>query len=120
MPSPARPERTLGQAALELDGDVAAGHRKVGRVEHMVAAALTAAVTQGVVDADLDQGAAALAVSLARAVDMGSRDPYAVAAAGRELSALLARLRLDPESRASENGVGDQVQEWLDRVTKPA
>lgn len=118
MTAARRPERTLGQQALELDGDLAAGRRPVGRVEQLVADAITAGVDAGHVDAKLDAGAAGLAVSLARAVDLGARDPYAVAAAGRELSALLARLRLDPESREGEPNAGGEVEDWLRRVTE--
>lgn len=56
-----------------------------------------------------DHGIAELAAQLARSVDIASnvrRDPYAVAAAGRELSAVLQRLRLDPTSRLG-NDAGD-------------
>ncbi len=117
MSAPQRPERQLGQATLDLDTDLGAGRRQAGRVEQLVAAAITAGVAAGHLDDQLDQGAAALAVSLARAVDLGARDPYAVAAAGRELSALLARLKLDPESREDTGGPAGEVEAWLSRVT---
>ena len=57
---------------------------------------------------DRDEGAGALAVSLARAVDAGHRrgDPYAVATAGRELREQLQRLRLDPVSRLGNDAGG--------------
>lgn len=56
-----------------------------------------------------DNGVAELAAQLARSVDIASnvrRDPYAVAAAGRELAAVMARLRLDPTARLG-NDAGD-------------
>jgi hypothetical protein len=121
MPEPQRPERTLGQLTIDLDDEVTNGRRHAGRVEQLVARAITAGVEAGVVDDQLDQGAAALAVSLARAVDLGARDPYAVAAAGRELSALLARLRLDPEARDRDGAgnVAGEAARWLHDVTRP-
>lgn len=122
MTAPQRPERAIGQLTIDLDDDVKRERRPVGRVEQLVARAIDAAVEADVLDPALDQGAAALAVSLARAVDLGARDPYAVAAAGRELSALLARLRLDPESRDPERGAGGVAGEaarWLHDVARP-
>jgi hypothetical protein len=110
------PSRGFGQESLDLDGDLKAGRRSAGRVEQLVARSIDKAGLD-----ERDAGAAALAVSMARAVDRGAHDPYAVAAVGRELSALLARLKLDPVSRdgAGTGGVGDQAAEWLSRVTEP-
>lgn len=70
--------------------------------------ATEAAVRAALVEANLDardRGTGELAAGLARAVDLGlaRRDPYAVAAAGRELSTVLARLRMDPESRDAQD-----------------
>lgn len=64
-------------------------------------------------------GAAMLAVELARAVDVAARraDPWAVAQAGRDLSAHLARLLLDPASR--EDGPGDKLDELLRELSTP-
>lgn len=69
---------------------------------------------------DRDRGAGELAIQQARAVDLGMtrRDPYAVAAAGRELSAQLQRLRLDPVSRLG-NDAGD-VATWLEALANPS
>lgn len=61
-----------------------------------------------------DEGAAELAAQLARSVDVASnvrRDPYAVAAAARELQTALAALRLTPVARLG-NDAGD-VQTFL-------
>ena len=122
MSKPDRPERTPGPLSLELDADLEAGRRKVGRVERMVADAIDAAVDRGALDAELDAGASGLAVAMARAVDRGAHDPYAVAAAGRELAQLLAQLHLTPESRAEPAGAGggDAVEDWLKRVSGPS
>lgn len=65
---------------------------------------LAAAVARSVAAAQLDardEGTGQLAVACARAVDAAGRrgDPYAVAAAGRELRETLIRLRLDPQAR---------------------
>lgn len=120
MTAPARPERVPGQAPLDLGLDEKDGDgrsRPVGRVERLTAAALADGITRGVLDKGLDQAAAGLAVALARAVDRGAHDPYAVAAAGRELSALLARLRMDPESRDSGDASGFDPDAWLASVT---
>lgn len=117
-----KPGRMIGQEALELDVDLQAGRRPAGRVEQLVAGSLDAACRTERLDPDLDAGAAALAVSMARAIDRSGHDAYAVAAVGRELSALLARLKLDPVSREGASpagGIGDQAGEWLRRVTEP-
>lgn len=96
-----------GQAQL-LDGDQVEQLRRVGRVEQQVAAAVKAAAL-----APVDAGAAALAVESARAVDVASvrQDPYGVAAAGRELAAQLAALKLTPASR--EGGPTGDVERFL-------
>ena len=74
--------------------------------------AVRASVTAARLD-DRDAGAAQLAIQTARAVDLAivRKDPYAVAQAGRELSAQLQRLRLDPVSRQG-NDAGE-VAGWL-------
>lgn len=66
-----------------------------------------------------DKGAGALAVACARAVDTAQRrgDPYAVAAAARELRETLIRLRLDPVARLG-NDAG-QLQTWLAGLQAP-
>jgi hypothetical protein len=96
-----------GQDTLLGDGDV---RRPIGSVE--------AAVRRSVEAAGLpasDEGAGALATACAKAVDVGNRrlDPYAVAAAARELREQLIRLRLDPASR--DDGSGGDV-EWFRRL----
>lgn len=81
----------------------------IGPTERAVRKALKAAALD-----DRDHGAGELAAQLARAVDVASRvrrDPYAVAAAGRELSAVLTRLRLDPVSRLGNDA--SAVEEFL-------
>lgn len=85
------------QGALDL-GDVAGP--RVGRVERRTAAAIAHA-KRGKQLEPVDDGLAALAVELARSVDVASRkpDPYGVAAAGRELREVMSRLKLDPTSR---------------------
>jgi hypothetical protein len=85
------------QEALDLG---AAGHRRAGRVETRTAAAIRAAKAEDKLG-KLDDGVCALAVELARAVDVGAlkQDPYAIATAGRELREVMSRLKLDPTSR---------------------
>ncbi|UUW92678.1 hypothetical protein [Pimelobacter simplex] len=81
----------------------------IGPTEKAVRKALTAAALD-----DRDHGTAELAAQMARAVDVASRvrrDPYAVAAAGRELAQVLTRLRLDPASRLG--GDAGEVAEFL-------
>lgn len=101
------------QAALDLgDGDL---YGKARRVERAVRQSVDAALAADKLDRELDAGAAALAVELARAVDVaaGRKDPYGVEAAGRGLRDQLMRLRLDPESRkADTNGAAS----WLDAL----
>lgn len=81
----------------------------IGPTERAVRKALQAASLD-----TRDEGAAELAAQLARSVDVASnvrRDPYAVAAAGRELSAVLQRLRLDPAARMGNDA--SDVQTFL-------
>lgn len=80
----------------------------VGIVQRAIRQAVDAAQLD-----DRDQGMAAAAEAAARAVDLahGRRDPYAVAAAVRELRETLIRLRLDPVSRDGQDA-GD-VEKWL-------
>ena len=84
---------------------------RAGYCQAQVAAAIEAAQLD-----DRDKGAGALAIACARAVDLahGRRDPYAVAAAARELRETLTRLRMDPVSR--EGNDAGQVQSWLDQL----
>lgn len=88
--------------------DVPAG--RTGALERAVRAAVTAACLD-----DRDKGAGELAAQMARAVDVAAnvrRDPYGVAAAGRELRECLIRLRLDPVARLGNDAGG--LQTWLD------
>lgn len=81
----------------------------IGPTERAVRKALRAAALD-----TRDEGAAELAAQLARSVDVASRvrrDPYAVAAAGRELSAVLQRLRLDPAARMGNDA--SAVEDFL-------
>ena len=69
----------------------------IGATERSVRQSLKAAALDA-----RDHGAGELAAQLARAVDVASsvrRDPYAVAAAARELATVLAALRLTPVAR---------------------
>lgn len=90
---------------------------RVGRVERAFKAAVDAATRDGDLDA-VDSGLAGLAVELARAVDVASRksDPYGVAAAGRELREVAARLRLDPTARGgmTSDALGDFLRDLAD------
>lgn len=97
------------QGALDLGGANLYG--KPRRVEQATARAVEAARLD-----DVDQAGAALAVELARAVDVAStrKDPYGVATAARELRETLTRLRLDPASRESTGTNGDLS--WLDAL----
>lgn len=69
---------------------------------------------------DRDEGAGELAASLARAVDLAHKrqDPYAIAAAGRELRETLTRLRLDPVAR--EGNDAGAIEGWLEKLAMPA
>lgn len=97
------------QGALDLGGADLYG--RVRRVEQATAEAVAAARLD-----DVDKAGAALAVELARAVDVasGRKDPYGVATAARELRETLTRLRLDPASRESTGTNGDLS--WLDAL----
>ena len=97
------------QGALDLGGADLYG--KVRRVEQATLDAVEAAGLD-----DVDKAGAALAVELARAVDVasGRKDPYGVATAARELRETLTRLRLDPASRESSGTHGDLS--WLDAL----
>ena len=98
------------QEQLDLgDADL---YGKARRVERAVRQSVDAAQLD-----KLDAGAAALAVELARAVDVasGRKDPYGVEAAGRGLREQLVRLRLDPEARHQESG-NDGISSWLDQL----
>lgn len=69
---------------------------------------------------DVDAGAYTLARELARIVDYSAavkHDPYAVAAASRELREVLHALRLTPRSRDTA-GVGD-LEQLLTELAKP-
>lgn len=105
---------TTGQDTLDL-GPV---ERLVGRVERAFTAAVDAGRRDGTI-ADVDGGLAALAVELARGVDVASRksDPYGVAAAGRELREVASRLKLDPTSRGGAND--DGLAEFLRGLSAP-
>lgn len=103
-------QQAKGQADESLPGmgDVAAT-QPVGYLQRKVQEAIKAAELDA-----RDQGMGALAEACARAVDLAHyrRDPYAVAAAARELRETLVRLRMDPVSRMG-NDAG-QVEKWLE------
>lgn len=103
-----------GQAMLDTGGADLYG--PVRRVERACQAAVAAAALDPV-----DQAAAALAIELGRAVDIASRrpDPYGVAMAGRELAAVLARLRLDPVSRGVKDA-NDELDDFLATLSAPS
>lgn len=88
--------------------------RPVGAVETAVRRSLEAAALD-----DRDRGAGELAAACARAVDLagGRRDPYAVAAAARELRETLNRLKLDPTAREDAAGGLDDL---LADLARPA
>jgi hypothetical protein len=89
--------RDDGQGALDLTG---LDSGPAFMVEAAVRRSLKAASEAGLVG-ELDAAVGALAAGCARAVDHGLKrhDPYAVAAAARELRETLVRLKLDPLSR---------------------
>lgn len=91
-----------------LPGLGEAGQGRAGYLQSAVAKAIEAAQLD-----DRDKGMGALAEACARAVDLAHyrRDPYAVAAAARELRETLTRLRMDPVSR--EGADAGQVEQWL-------
>lgn len=101
-----------GQDSL-LDESTTEQLRHVGRVEAAVSRSVAAARLAAV-----DEGAGALAIEAARAVDLAShrRDPYGVAAAARELREQLARVLLDPASR--QGGPGADVEAFLAELAK--
>lgn len=82
-----------------------------GHTQEQVQKAIKAAALD-----DRDLGMAALAEACARAVDLahGRRDPYAVAAAARELRETLMRLKLDPVAREGNDAGG--VEKWLQEL----
>lgn len=101
-----------GQESL-LDEASTEQLRHVGRVEEAVARSVAAAALAAV-----DEGAGALAIEAARAVDLAShrRDPYGVAAAARELREQLARVLLDPASR--QGGPSGDVEAFLAELSR--
>lgn len=119
--------RDDGQAILDV-GDPASlmGPERAGSVRAAVRLACEAAEAAGDLDRAVDQGVKALAVALGHAVDVGlnRQDPYAVSQAGRDLSAVLARMRLDPVSRGAGGDAFDELARELARVNggtdKPA
>lgn len=102
-------ERVPAQPDL-FDGELV-GRGPAGRLEVAVKRTLEHAAETGVLG-ELDAALAGLALELARACDQGTRrfDPYAVAAAGRELREVLSRLKLDPSSRPD---AGDGFEELV-------
>jgi hypothetical protein len=108
--SDTKPPRQHDEALPGL-GDVAATTTNAGYLQRHVAAAIVAAELD-----DRDKGMGALAEACAWAVDLAHyrRDPYAVAAAARELRETLVRLRMDPASRLG-NDAG-QVETWLESL----
>jgi hypothetical protein len=95
--SDTKPPRQHDEALPGL-GDVAATTTNAGYLQRHVAAAIVAAELD-----DRDKGMAHY-----------RRDPYAVAAAARELRETLVRLRMDPASRLG-NDAG-QVETWLESL----
>ena len=86
-------------------------------VEQAVRRSLKAAADAKLVG-ELDAAVGALAAGCARAVDHGLKrhDPYAVAAAARELRETLVRLKLDPLSRdtGDDDDFGKLMREIMD------
>ena len=101
------------QEALDLGS---AGRHTIGRVERRTAAAIGQAKREDRLG-KLDDGTCALAVELARAVDVGAlkQDPYAIATAGRELREVMSRLKLDPTSRGAKTD--DPLDRFLAGIT---
>lgn len=90
--------------------------RPAGRVETATLAAVDAAQLDA-----RDAAAAALAVELARAVDLAAlgRSPtYAVSTAARELRECLTRLQLDPASRGTPTS--DPLDDLLRQLATPS
>lgn len=100
-------------AADPLPGLDDVGKGPAGRVQAAVQESIAAANL-----AALDRGAGALAVELARAVDVGSRrrDPFAVAQAAGPLREQLIRLKLDPAARQDS---AHDFAAWLDSLDTP-
>jgi len=104
--------RNAAQDALEVE---ITGQDR-GRVERRVAASVLAARRAGILE-PTDDALAIVAVELARSVDRAARikpDPYAVAAAGRELRVVLVELGLSPASRKPV--ASDPLQDFLDSL----
>jgi hypothetical protein len=111
--------RDDGQAILDVgDPESLMGPERAGSVRAAVRSACEAAEAAGDLDRAVDQGVKALAVALGQAVDVGltRQDPYAVSQAGRDLSAVLARMRLDPVSRGAGGDAFDELARELARV----
>lgn len=101
---------SLGQESMDL--------WEPGRVELGFTAAVHAARDAQALE-PTDDGLAALAVELGRAVDVASRamDVRGVATAAKELREVAARLRMDPTSRGS---VGDAFSDLLQELSTPS
>lgn len=108
-----KPPEAVDQGDL-FDGELV-GRGTPGRTENWVRGAIAVAEERGLLG-ELDKGLAGLAVELAAACDMGRRryDPYAVAAAGRELREVLSRLKLDPSARTT--GERDAFSELVEKL----
>ena len=89
---------------------------RLGRTELGVNKAIRAAHKARAVDVDLDAGLVAAARDAARAVDRArvADDTWKLVAALRELRETLARLGLDPKSRAG--GPRDDLAEFLEKM----
>lgn len=115
----AKGRRDDGQGALDLSG---LDDGPAFMVEQAVRRSLRAAADANLVG-ELDAAAGALAAGCARAIDFGlkRRDPYAVAAAARELRETLVRLKLDPASRdtGDDDGLGQLMRELADNDARP-
>lgn len=99
-----------------LLADPGAGKR---RVELAIDKAVRRAQRDGLL-AEVDAGAYTLARELARTVDYAAavkHDPYAVAAASRELREALAALKLTPKAR--DNATVGELEELLSGLLKP-
>lgn len=85
--------------------------RRAGPTQSAVTRAVEAASLEG-----RDEGMSALAVACARAVDLAQyrKDPFAIAAAARELRETLVRLRMDPASRFGADA--GEVATWLEQL----
>ena len=114
MARPRRSSPSDDQPAL-----IAGPRRRKRRVELATEKAIRAAGLEAT-----DAAAAALAKTLARAVDDASEskdgraDPYGIAAAARELREVLGRLQLDPASRGP--GLTDDLAAALADLARPS